>query len=149
MEGGRIQVNYAATLVGGNPEYPHSENAPPLSSQKLHAINVIQESAKRNCLRLKPESGDMLFINNYAMLHARSGWVDSCDDVWKQRYILRLWLRDTEKGWNSAPALKRVLDDKFDLGPTQQCLMTGDEWHQLPPPLRIKEMGVAASDCHD
>ncbi|KAH8670608.1 hypothetical protein BGZ61DRAFT_497744 [Ilyonectria robusta] len=149
FEDDHLQINFAATFVGGNPAYDLSDDAPPLTPEKRRALVVIQEAAKATCLRLTPEPGDMIFINNYAMLHARATWTDSMDDVWKQRYVMRLWLRDSQKGWKSAVGLKRKLDENFDLGPDAQGLFTGNEWNALPRAMRVKEMGVTADDCHD
>ncbi|KPM41014.1 hypothetical protein AK830_g5515 [Neonectria ditissima] len=149
FEDGHLQINFAATFVGGNPAYNLSGDAPPLTPEQRRALAVIQEGAKATCLRLTPEPGDMIFINNYAMLHARATWTDSMGDVWKQRYVMRLWLHDSKKGWKSAVGLKRKLDENFDLGPEAQGLLTGTEWNALPRAMRVKEMGVSANDCHD
>lgn len=128
-EDARLQVNFAAAFVGGDPKYPLSSSAPSLTPEQERALTVIQEAADRTSVRLDPEPGDVLFINNYALMHARGTWVDSVDDIWHQRYIMRLWLRDSEKGWVSASALQRHVDedlDEFDLGPKEQGLLTGE-----------------------
>jgi Taurine catabolism dioxygenase TauD, TfdA family len=142
-------VNYAATFLGGNKKYPLSSNAPPLSKQQLHAMKALQEAAREVCVRLTPKAGDMLFMNNYGLMHARDMFVDSVTDQQKKRYIMRLWLHDDHKGWESASALKRNLDQNFDLPPEKQGLMTGNEWDKLPRSWRVKDMGVSGNDCHD
>ncbi|KAH7019026.1 hypothetical protein EDB80DRAFT_676035 [Ilyonectria destructans] len=149
FENGRLQINFAATFVGGNPKYPLSTNAPSLAPEKQRALQVIQEAAKRTCLKLVPEAGDILFVNNYALLHARAAWADSVHDVWKQRYIMRLWLHDSQKGWKSATALKRELGESFEVAPESQRLLTGTEWCRVPRAMRVKDMGFAGKEEHD
>jgi len=100
-------------------------------------------------VRLVPNPGDILFINNYALLHAREGCVGSETDPTKRRYMMRLWLHDTEKGWVSAAGLKRDMSDNFDLPPERQALMTGSEWDNLPRSWRVKSFGVSSTTSHD
>jgi len=148
-EDSRLQVNFAKTFIGGSPIYPLSPNAPALTEEQLHALVAIQDSAKRTCLRIDPQPGDMLLINNYALLHARATFTDSLDDEWKQRNVMRVWLRHSTKGWKSASALMRRLDEIFDLPPEQQGLFTGEEWQGLSREMRVKDMGIIETTCHD
>ncbi|KAK4203008.1 hypothetical protein QBC40DRAFT_219933 [Triangularia verruculosa] len=145
----QLQINMAVTFLGANPAIPFSPDAPQLTEDKIAALNRVQEAATRVNLRIVPEAGDLLFINNFAVLHARAGFVDSPDDVWKQRYIMRLWLHDSHKGWESAPVLQRKLDETFDLAPAQKAYWTGDEMAKIEPSMRIRQMGLSSSDDHD
>ena len=146
---GQLQINCAATFVGGNSDYPLTSDAPDLSSQKRHALQALQDAAQRVCVKIEPRPGDMLFVNNYALMHARDAWLDSTHDSDKQRFVMRLWLHDDNKGWRSAPGLKRRMDSNFDLPPEKQGLRTFHEWQSLPRSHRVKAMGVSAHDCHD
>jgi len=139
----------AVTFLGGNPSAPFPADSPQLTPEKISALNSVQESATRVNLRIVPQAGDLLFINNYALLHARAGFVDSPDDVWNQRYIMRLWLHDTEEGWESAPALQRKLDETFDLLPGEKAYLTGEEMARVPLGLQTREMGMVADLTHD
>lgn len=145
----RIQVNLATAFVGGSAAYPLSPSAPSLTPAQVHALATFQRAAQRVALRLTPKAGDVLFVNNYAVLHARDTWTDSATDPLQRRYLMRLWLHDEGKGWASAAGLKRDLGVDFDLGPEEQALMTGREWDGVPRGWRVKRMGVASVDNHD
>ncbi|ERF72734.1 hypothetical protein EPUS_04787 [Endocarpon pusillum Z07020] len=148
-DNGNIQVNYAGAFIGASATYPLTAAAPGLKPHQEHAMAVIQDVARRVRIRLAPQPGDMLFINNYAVLHARDSWTDSPTDPTRRRYMMRLWLHDDQQGWVSAPALKRNMGDNFDLPPEKQALMTGSEWDKLPRSWRVKSVGVSGNDCHD
>jgi hypothetical protein len=62
-------------------------------------------------MKLKP--GDLLFWNNMAILHARTGFTDSPG---RRRHLLRLWLRNdaTERDWPIPAELKVAWDNAFD-----------------------------------
>lgn len=148
-EDGQLQVNFAATFIGGNAEYPLSGAAPLLSADQQYALDALTDAANQNRVRISQRVGDILFVNNYAILHARDGWVDSVESLKHRRYMMRLWLRDTKHGWKSATSLQRRLDDNFDLPPMEQSLLTEAEWRKLPRAWRVKSKGVSSSDCHD
>lgn len=61
------------------------------------ALQLVQEAASRRCLSLTPQKGNMIFINNLAMLHSRDGFTD---DSAHTRHILRLWLRNSTLAWS-------------------------------------------------
>ncbi|KAK0659161.1 hypothetical protein QBC41DRAFT_287264 [Cercophora samala] len=145
----QLQINMAVTFLGANPAIPFSPDAPQLTPERIAALNRVQEAATRVNLRIVPQAGDLLFINNFAVLHARAGFVDSPDDVWNQRYIMRLWLHDSHKGWESAPVLQRKLDETFDLSPAEKAYWTKDEMDKVAPGMRIKQMGISSSPDHD
>jgi hypothetical protein len=64
-----------------------------LSTLEQEALACFEEVAQRDDLRceimLRP--GEASFINNYEVLHARTGFVDR-DDPARKRLLYRLWL---------------------------------------------------------
>ena len=146
---GQLQINCAATFVGGNPAYPLSPEAPALSPERRRALHALQDAARRTCVKITPRPGDLLFINNFALMHGRDSWIDSTNEPNKHRHVMRLWLHDDRVGWQSAPSLKRRMNSNFDLPPEKQGLKTFREWQKLPRSHRVKAMGVSAHDCHD
>jgi len=64
-----------------------------LNAQQKEALACFEEVARRDDVRfevmLRP--GEASFINNYELLHARTGFVDR-DDPSKKRLLYRLWL---------------------------------------------------------
>ena len=65
----------------------------PLSDLEKDALAFFEEVTQRDEVRLELtlRPGEASFINNYEMLHARTGFVDH-DDPAKKRLLYRLWL---------------------------------------------------------
>jgi hypothetical protein len=72
-----------------------------LSEADLAALDLLDEVARmpENRIAFRLERGDMLVINNYAILHARTRFTNHTDAALK-RHVLRLWL--------DAPSFRKV-----------------------------------------
>jgi hypothetical protein len=66
----------------------------PLTTLEKAALDFLDEQTRRADLRLDMdlEPGDIQFINNYTILHSRTGFVDGPEPDQK-RHMLRLWLK--------------------------------------------------------
>jgi len=66
----------------------------PLTTLETAAIDYLDEQTKRADLRLDMdlELGDIQFINNYTILHSRTGFKDG-PEPHQKRHMLRLWLK--------------------------------------------------------
>jgi Taurine catabolism dioxygenase TauD, TfdA family len=64
-----------------------------LTGVQREALDFVQEVANREELRLRMhfQEGDMQFINNHAILHAREAFEDH-DDPEQKRHLLRMWI---------------------------------------------------------
>ncbi|MQB01640.1 MAG: TauD/TfdA family dioxygenase [Actinobacteria bacterium] len=64
-----------------------------LSDKQREALDMVQEVANRPELRLSMDfqEGDMQFLNNHAILHARDEYEDY-DDPRLKRHLLRMWV---------------------------------------------------------
>ncbi|UKZ83942.1 hypothetical protein TrVFT333_011757 [Trichoderma virens FT-333] len=71
-------------------------NIPSLTDSQQSALERISKAAYRTELRLHLKTGDMLFFNNWALLHRRDSYTDS-DET--SRHMVRLWLRNSKLGW--------------------------------------------------
>ena len=69
---------------------------PELSRNQQEALSVFLDLARRNQVRVPIQSGDMLFVNNWAILHRREKYED---DEATSRHLIRLWLRSSSLGW--------------------------------------------------
>ncbi|KAI8984480.1 hypothetical protein BDF20DRAFT_911574 [Mycotypha africana] len=69
-----------------------------MEEEKFEAMRYIQELCEREALNMKLEVGDMQFVQNYQILHARTAYTDIPGAT---RHLLRLWLLvdDKEVGW--------------------------------------------------
>ncbi|KAK8049832.1 hypothetical protein PG994_011562 [Apiospora phragmitis] len=90
-----------------------------------HAAPTSRLSARRRPRRWTPctssgasfvlntdfQKGDMQYVNNLAVFHARDGFTDSPE---KKRHLLRLWLRDPENAWETPEALRPRWTQLYD-----------------------------------
>jgi alpha-ketoglutarate-dependent taurine dioxygenase len=87
--GGRVSVRYQRSGIAAG----HRALGVPLTEQELAAMDLFDEVAKAPEHRLAffLERGDMLVINNYTVLHARTKFVEHPDPE-RRRHLIRLWL---------------------------------------------------------
>jgi hypothetical protein len=66
----------------------------PLTTLEKAALDFLDEQTRRPDLRLDMDlqAGDIQFINNYTILHSRTGFVDG-PEPHQKRHMLRLWLK--------------------------------------------------------
>lgn len=69
---------------------------PVLSQDQKYALQKVEEAAASTELQLDLEQGDVLFLNNWALLHRREAYDD---EQTTSRHLVRLWLRNTERAW--------------------------------------------------
>jgi hypothetical protein len=71
---------------------------PRLTGEEVSCMLYIQSVLKRPgmALTMRLQPGDMQFVSNYTILHARTSFVDSPDDPEYQRALLRLWITPDE-----------------------------------------------------
>lgn len=69
----------------------------PVQEEALHVLSIV---ATEHRLRIDTQPGDMVFINNWALLHARSSYKDCDSECGPRRHLVRLWLRNSALGWN-------------------------------------------------
>lgn len=81
---------------------------PPLSEAQLHAMKVLEETCKRESLHMILDPGDIQFLSNSHVFHARTAYKDYApgtkdDDgnLLPRRHLMRLWLSVPldEGGW--------------------------------------------------
>ena len=73
---------------------------PPLSPAQLEAAQVLEETCKRFALHMVLEVGDIQFLSNVHVLHARTEYKDHAPPA-PRRHLMRLWLAtpESEGGW--------------------------------------------------
>lgn len=109
-----------------------SEGDVRLTEAQLRALEVLNGLAEKHAFSVPAQAGDMLFINNMAVLHKRDSYVDDDDDdeATKRRWLMRLWLRNDTLGWAIPESMRtpweaaygkeigRFIEEKYD--PTPQ-----------------------------
>ena len=73
---------------------------PPLSAAQLEAADVLEKTCVRESLHMILEIGDIQFLSNEHVLHARTAYTDHKPPA-PRRHLMRLWLAtpETEDGW--------------------------------------------------
>lgn len=92
----RIFNEIARQLVccGMDPDIRSAERldeVAPLTPAQVHALDLFQETANSLALRMKLKRGDIQFVNNLIVVHAREQFEDYAE-LDKRRYLVRLWL---------------------------------------------------------
>jgi hypothetical protein len=90
-DGDRFGAFYNRTLLDHALELPGLDPLTPLQQEALDCFDEITLRPELQC-RETLKTGDLLFLNNYRVLHARTSFEDSTDPALR-RHLLRLWLR--------------------------------------------------------
>jgi hypothetical protein len=100
-----------------------AKQVPELTPTQIEALRAVSAVAKKNSLELDTEPGDLVFINNWAVLHSRSAYEDADGDA-TRRHLLRLWLRNSELGWKIPESMRAPWETAF--GYTDEGYISGD-----------------------
>lgn len=100
--GGKVQANYSPNFL------QTVERFVEVPKERHEAMKVVQEICEKEALNMKLEIGDIQFVHNHGILHARGAYLDNPE---KTRHLLRLWLKVKEEdgGW------PRGLDDQHSV----------------------------------
>lgn len=73
---------------------------PPLSPAQLEAADVLEATCQRLSLHMVLDVGDIQFLSNEHVLHARTEYKDHAPPA-PRRHLMRLWLAtpESEGGW--------------------------------------------------
>jgi len=100
--GGQISCRYQRAGIAAG----QRERNVPLTDLEIEALDMFDEVARSPEMRLafNLERGDMLVVNNYAVLHARTKFTEFPDPD-RRRHLVRLWLdapgfRDVPREFN-------------------------------------------------
>ncbi|KAF3933249.1 hypothetical protein ABW19_dt0205782 [Dactylella cylindrospora] len=83
---------------------------PSLTEAQADALDTLEALARKHCVEVSVKSGDIRFINNLAILHARDSYEDS--DVSK-RHMMRLWHRNEDLAWRTPEGLSLAWERVF------------------------------------
>ncbi|KAF3917104.1 hypothetical protein ABW20_dc0104721 [Dactylellina cionopaga] len=77
-----------------------------LTPEQIHALDTVQGIAEKNQLSLPTLLGDMIFVNNFAMLHSRERFEDNVE-AGQVRHLIRMWLKNESLGWDMPEDVKK------------------------------------------
>lgn len=101
VEDGRLSCRYVRSPIAAG----HKEAGVPLSDAQIEALDLLDRLCASPELRIsfRMQPGDLLLVNNLAVLHARTQFEDH-EEIAKRRHMVRLWLQGLE-GFRPVPAV--------------------------------------------
>ncbi len=113
-----------------------------MTELQAEALDAVYFLAKQYALTIRLQRGDMLVFNNFAMLHARNAFQDD-DAAGQKRHMLRLWLRNEERMWETPRQLQALSADLYG----EHHLREKAVWDvdESPPELRIRHRRASCS----
>jgi hypothetical protein len=85
---GRLSCRFAPRFIRSAPQ----KTGVPLTAVEQEALQIMEDLAEELCFEIPFEPGDIQFINNYVILHGRTGYQDHSEEE-RKRHLLRLWLK--------------------------------------------------------
>jgi hypothetical protein len=97
---GRVYAKWDPYYVKSLTRFSSTGQIPALSPEQVHASQVLEDTCLRLALHMILEIGDIQFLSNAHVLHARTAYKDYPPPA-PRRHLMRLWLAvpETEGGW--------------------------------------------------
>ncbi|KAJ5561571.1 hypothetical protein N7461_000332 [Penicillium sp. DV-2018c] len=106
----RVLIQYARRYFTGFLAQPRSKDIPPISEAQAEALDALHFLAEEHSAALDFQKGDVQYVNNLSIFHARNGFIDGPG---QERHLLRLWLRDPENAWETPQQLQHRWDTVY------------------------------------
>jgi len=100
---GRVYSKWDPYFVRSLTRFSDAGIIPPLSPEQQEAALVLEETCNKVKLHMILEVGDIQFLSNEHVFHARTAYRDwAPDSGMPRRHLMRLWLSTPEEegGWN-------------------------------------------------
>ncbi|KAI0420825.1 Clavaminate synthase-like protein [Xylaria grammica] len=129
---GKLICNYRIRPFQGTPGYPRNPELGPLPSHHAEALDIVGKIAEKLCLAFEFKTGDIQFVNNLSILHAREEF-KRAEGADARRHLLRLVQRDDELGWELPREMGGAMDKMFAHEPEDEMF----PWSPEPLPYVI------------
>ena len=96
---GRLSCRYSRRMI----EFAQATTGSALSAVEVEAFDILDGLIDELKLDIEFETGDIQFLNNYSILHSRTGFEDHPEPE-RKRHLLRLWLT-SHNGRRLSPAV--------------------------------------------
>ncbi|KAL8818756.1 MAG: hypothetical protein Q9223_002682 [Gallowayella weberi] len=99
-ENGRVYCKWDPYFIRSLTRFSSAGLIPPLSAAQNEAAEVLEDTCNRLSLHMILEVGDIQFLSNSHILHARTAYKDHAPPA-PRRHLMRLWLATpvSEDGW--------------------------------------------------
>ena len=88
VRGAKFTSHYSRTFIEAAQRRPE---VPRLSAEQADALDLLHELAEELCFEMSFAPGDIQFVNNHVIYHARTAFEDDPDQG-ADRLLLRLWM---------------------------------------------------------
>ncbi|TVY44995.1 Taurine hydroxylase-like protein [Lachnellula subtilissima] len=97
---GRVYSKWDPYYIKSLDRFMNKGIIPPLSPEQVEAAKVLEDTCHRLRLHMILEVGDIQFLSNEHVLHARTEYKDHAPPA-PRRHLMRLWLAtpESEGGW--------------------------------------------------
>lgn len=122
LDPGRLGLHPSSSTAPG-PRPGIGPAMPALSALQRRALETMAGLAVRFAVAVKIHRGDILLVNNYALLHARASYEDEDDDArggggggsggGSRRHLVRLWLRNPEHSWRVPDCMRPLWEPAY------------------------------------
>jgi hypothetical protein len=99
-EPGKVLLRFSRYGVTGW-QRKRNPNLPEPTKAQLEALDAVSFTAMKNAFTLPATKGDLLFVNDMALMHAREAFDEG--GQYLKRHILKMFFRDSEKNWKYPP----------------------------------------------
>ncbi|PYH47303.1 TauD/TfdA family dioxygenase [Aspergillus saccharolyticus JOP 1030-1] len=107
----RVVIQYARRSFTGFQDLPRSKNIPPITEAHAEALDSLHFLAEKFAVGLDFRKGDIQYINNLSIFHARDEFQDTPE---QQRHLIRLWQRDPEYAWDTPVPLAKAWKQLYE-----------------------------------
>ncbi|CAE7024758.1 hypothetical protein P3342_005470 [Pyrenophora teres f. teres] len=115
----------------GTDTIPRNAGMPKVTAKQLHAMHAVGELAKRFCTKVDRQQGDIQFLQNLNIMHARAEY-RGIDGEASTRHLLRMFLRDSTNAWEKPASCRDNFDDPFTPGRRQHIPVVDlDPWRSI------------------
>lgn len=127
--GDRLIFQYSRLPITGFRNIGANPSLPPVSSRRLEAMALVEEIALDNAFPLPCDHGDIAFINNLCLMHARTPFDLDADGapLPSARHVVKLMLRDPEMAWEVPHELDWQVERVY--GPNREDGSRKEKWH--------------------
>jgi hypothetical protein len=111
----KLVMQYSRLPVTGFRNEAPNTALPPPSQKRLEAMEMIESLAWKHGLELPRERGDIAFINNFCLMHARQAFdMDLAGNpLPSKRHLVKLVLQDPELMWKIPDSLGWISEQLF------------------------------------
>jgi hypothetical protein len=103
-----------------NPEY--------MTPERKRALTAVNDLAKKMCVKIDAQVGDIQLINNLALVHARDSFTDTST---QRRHLVRIGVRDPEYSWKRPEGYEVPFETAYLIALSEQIMpkVDFDPWN--------------------